>query len=327
MDVVTPLWPRELRLCFVTANILNGRSEVEAVRLIDAALDEGIRYFDTAPMYCGGHAERLVGPVAGRRQGKMFIATKVGMLPPSTSLPARAARRIARAAGVSPPAFAVAPSRQFKPAQVAASLQTSLRALGKGRIDMLLLHEPKPEDITDDLLTLLQDCRDRGDIGQCGLATGRQATNDIMSRYPGIFSYAQVPDAIDDRVEVAINHSAASIIGSHSLLGERFATLVRRLTEDDLMLARWQSMLDIDGLDTSELARLFLAEALDYNNTGPVLFSSGNARNVRANVRLLSEPIDRQRITTLRALVQGMNRIKAEASPRDILQSRALRSH
>ena len=86
MDVVTPLWPRDLRLCFGTANILNGQSEVEAARLMDAALDEGIRYFDTAPMYCGGHAERLVGHVACRRRGKMFIATKAGMLPPSTSL-------------------------------------------------------------------------------------------------------------------------------------------------------------------------------------------------------------------------------------------------
>jgi len=292
---------------------------------MDAALDEGIRYFDTAPMYCGGHAERLVGHVACRRRGKMFIATKAGMLPPSTSLPARAARRIAQAAGVSPPAFAVPPSRQFKPVQVAASLQTSLRQLGKSRIDMLLLHEPKPQDITDDLLTLLQDRRDQGDIGQFGLATGRQATKDIMARYPGVFSYAQVPDAMGDRNEVAISRSAATIIGSHSLLGERFASLVRRLTADDLLQARWRSTLGIDALDTSELARLFLAEALDYNDAGPVLFSSGNARNVRANVRLLSEPIDRQKIAALRALVQCMGIIEAETSPREARRSSARR--
>jgi aryl-alcohol dehydrogenase-like predicted oxidoreductase len=57
-----------------------GADEREAVRAIQAALDEGITLIDTAPAYGLGRSEELVGEaIAGRRE-KVVLATKCGLV-------------------------------------------------------------------------------------------------------------------------------------------------------------------------------------------------------------------------------------------------------
>ena len=51
-------------------------TEAEAVRMINYALDHGIRYFDTARVYSNGQSEARVGKVAKHRRRDMWIATK-----------------------------------------------------------------------------------------------------------------------------------------------------------------------------------------------------------------------------------------------------------
>ena len=55
----------------------HGCSEAEAIRILNTALDKGIRYFDTAWIYSGGQSEERVGMVAQYRRKEMWIATKV----------------------------------------------------------------------------------------------------------------------------------------------------------------------------------------------------------------------------------------------------------
>jgi predicted aldo/keto reductase-like oxidoreductase len=54
----------------------HGCSEEEAVKMVNHALDNGIRYFDTAWIYSGGQSEERVGKVARHRRKEMWIATK-----------------------------------------------------------------------------------------------------------------------------------------------------------------------------------------------------------------------------------------------------------
>jgi len=51
-------------------------SEAEALRMVNYALDHGIRYFDTARVYSDGQSEERVGKVAKHRREEMWIATK-----------------------------------------------------------------------------------------------------------------------------------------------------------------------------------------------------------------------------------------------------------
>jgi aryl-alcohol dehydrogenase-like predicted oxidoreductase len=53
-----------------------GCSEEQAIAILNAALDRGIRYFDTAWIYSDGQSESRVGMVAKDRRQEMWIATK-----------------------------------------------------------------------------------------------------------------------------------------------------------------------------------------------------------------------------------------------------------
>ena len=54
----------------------HGCTEEAAVKIINTAIDRGIRYFDTAWIYSDGQAETRLGKVAKDRRSEMWIATK-----------------------------------------------------------------------------------------------------------------------------------------------------------------------------------------------------------------------------------------------------------
>jgi aryl-alcohol dehydrogenase-like predicted oxidoreductase len=51
-------------------------TEDEALEIVNAAIDRGIRYFDTAWIYSQGQAESRMGKVVKHRRSEMWIATK-----------------------------------------------------------------------------------------------------------------------------------------------------------------------------------------------------------------------------------------------------------
>ncbi|HUF31236.1 MAG TPA: aldo/keto reductase [Gemmatimonadaceae bacterium] len=51
-------------------------SEYEARELVDVALDEGIRFFDTAESYHNGTSERWLGAALGSRRADVFLMSK-----------------------------------------------------------------------------------------------------------------------------------------------------------------------------------------------------------------------------------------------------------
>jgi len=65
-------------LSFGAQRIVDSRgcSEGDALKIINYALDHGVRYFDTAWIYSEGQSEERVGKVARHRRKEMWIATK-----------------------------------------------------------------------------------------------------------------------------------------------------------------------------------------------------------------------------------------------------------
>lgn len=51
-------------------------TEEEAIQIVNRAIDEGITYFDTAPIYSKGQSEERLGLALGSRRSKVWIATK-----------------------------------------------------------------------------------------------------------------------------------------------------------------------------------------------------------------------------------------------------------
>lgn len=57
-----------------------GAEEQEAISAIHAAIDGGINFIDTAPMYGMGQSEELVGKAIQGRRDKVILATKCGLV-------------------------------------------------------------------------------------------------------------------------------------------------------------------------------------------------------------------------------------------------------
>lgn len=186
------------RLGFGTSRLhYIGRNERQA--LLGTARDLGIVHFDTAPSYGDGLAETELGlMLKGRRDG-IVIATKYG-LPidplfaalPALATPLRAARSIARRAGVW--------SQQMPPLTangLRSSVEASLRRLGTDRIDLLLLHEPSAQRMStaDALLAELIDLRARGLIRSFGLAGKWAGVRSALDAAPGIGEIVQAGES------------------------------------------------------------------------------------------------------------------------------------
>lgn len=111
----------------------------EAAAVVDRAWELGLRYFDTAPYYGSGLAERRLGrALRGRPRAEFVVSTKVGrLLRPGNS------------------GWHGAPPLQayfdFSYDAALRSLDESLERLGLARVDIALVHDP--DDHYDEALT------------------------------------------------------------------------------------------------------------------------------------------------------------------------------
>jgi aryl-alcohol dehydrogenase-like predicted oxidoreductase len=190
------------RIGYGTAELGRSISARERARLVGTALEAGITYFDTAPLYGSGAAEKAIGQVVGDRDD-VTVATKVGIAPANVTRIALA-RLLGRTAEASAGLFA--------PAAVGKQLEGSLRRLRRERVDVLLLHEVDPKQVTPELIAALDALRREGRLDRAGIATGPAQTQSILDShlaagFPGVVQVAAscVPDAGDAALVI---HSA-----------------------------------------------------------------------------------------------------------------------
>jgi D-threo-aldose 1-dehydrogenase len=204
---------RICRLGFGCSRLFGEREFKASARLVEAALEAGIRHFDTAPLYGGGDSERVVGSVTTGIPG-VTITTKVGIPRPGAkgrghdmrSLYRRFARPIlsrfpALKAGLvtlasarrAPAAPAYTTRVPLAPADVLRQLEDSLRCLGRDHVDIYLIHEPDQFELTDELENCFRDLQSKGVIGAFGLGYDRVAQRTdprfgsvLQGRYAGV---------------------------------------------------------------------------------------------------------------------------------------------
>lgn len=123
--------------------------------VVDAALDSGITFFDTADAYGSpcGRGEELLGRALAGKRGEAVIATKFG----------------ADVRGANGPDFGARGSRSY----VRRAVEASLRRLGTEWIDLHQVHRADPLTPFDETLSALDDLVRDGKIryvGHCALA-------------------------------------------------------------------------------------------------------------------------------------------------------------
>jgi aryl-alcohol dehydrogenase-like predicted oxidoreductase len=134
----------EVSVIGVGCNNFGRRLDPEATtKVVDAAIDEGINFFDTADIYGGTKSEEYLGTALGKRRPDVIVATKFGMKVDEK-------RRGAR------------------PDYVIQAAEDSLRRLGTDYIDLYQLHEPDPTVPISDTLGALDELVQAGKVREIG---------------------------------------------------------------------------------------------------------------------------------------------------------------
>lgn len=127
-------------------NNFGGRSsETESRSVIDAAIDHGIDFFDTADIYAETRSETLMGQILGSRRAKIILATKFGKPVPGSTESRRATR-----------------------VYIEKAVEASLKRLNTDYIDLYQHHESEPSTPIEETLGALEDLVKAGKIRYYG---------------------------------------------------------------------------------------------------------------------------------------------------------------
>ncbi|WP_405806411.1 aldo/keto reductase [Streptomyces sp. NBC_01187] len=122
--------------------------EKESIGVIEAALDAGINFVDTADVYSWGGSEEIVGKALADRRDEVVLATKFHF--PMGDGP-----------------HASGNSRRW----ITRAVEDSLRRLGTDRIDLYQVHRPDPETDIEETLSALDDLVTAGKVCAVGTTT------------------------------------------------------------------------------------------------------------------------------------------------------------
>ncbi len=147
-------------------NLYRETSDDEAAGAVESAWRAGIRYFDTAPHYGLGLAERRIGALlASRPRDEFVLSTKVGrLLMPSPETSGRMDDE-----GFAVPA-AFRRAWDFSRDGILRSVEDSLERLGLDSIDILFLHDPDDhfEQASTEGVSTLIELREQGVVKAVG---------------------------------------------------------------------------------------------------------------------------------------------------------------
>lgn len=179
-----------------TPRIWNGRtvSDEQASRILNAVLDAGINFIDTASVY--GRSEEFIGSHISNRRHEYFIATKFGC-------------ELKDMGGWDDT------PRNWSPEFLRTSLNESLRRLKTDRVDLLQLHTPTFDDFMRyDLLRPLEDARLAGKARFIGLSV-TQPHMDSFAPYFSKFDTVQLPySAYETQYEDWVTRAAENGCGT-----------------------------------------------------------------------------------------------------------------
>lgn len=111
--------------------------------VIDAAIESGINFLDTADVYGGGQSEEYMGRALKGRRDKVLIASKFGMKMGEGK-------------------------EGGKPAYIRQAIEDSLRRLDTDHIDLYQIHKPDPSTPIADTLGALDDLIKAGKVREIG---------------------------------------------------------------------------------------------------------------------------------------------------------------
>ena len=269
----------------------------EAHRVVEAAWQAGIRFFDTAPLYGHGLAEQRLGAVLRAKPREEFVlATKVGRL-----LRADAPPEPGQAYKGVPP---VNPTYDFSYDGVMRSVEESLARLGLDRVDVLHIHDPDEhfEDALAGAYRALDRLRAEGTIRAVGAGMNqaemlgrfaREADFDcflLAGRYT-LLDRTGGAELLPLCVEKSIAIIAGGVFNSGILANPRPGTTFNYQPAPPELVDRALRMQEICARHGVELKAAAIQFPLRHPAVASVLTGCRSVREVEENVRMFQAPI------------------------------------
>lgn len=171
------------------------QDEQSAIAAILRAVELGINWIDTAPVYGNGKSEELVGKALRELPTKPYVATKFG--------------RIIQSDG------SIGPN--LEPRSIVMECEASLRRLGVDAIDLYQMHWPDPDDAIEAAWETMCDLQRQGKVKNIGVSNHNveqlkrlQAIQEVASLQP---PYSMIVPTVEEAILPYCGEHQIGVIG------------------------------------------------------------------------------------------------------------------
>lgn len=275
--------------------------EKNAMQVLGAAFDAGLRHFDVARYYGYGESEKLLGKFLQSRRSQVTITSKFGIQPPRRTNALRLAMQAGRQLVRYVPAVrgffrsraqGMVTTGAFGVKEARASLETSLREIGTDYLDFFLLHDyVVSENPPDELLKFLEEAIASGKIRYFGMGTGIENILRALETQPALCSILQFENGVLVRnVEKIPPGGPHGLLITFGALSDSYKAVSEFLKNHSELVRTWSAKLAVDCSREETISALMLNYAACKNPNGLVLFSSRDAARASRNVKAVLEP-------------------------------------
>jgi aryl-alcohol dehydrogenase-like predicted oxidoreductase len=277
-----------------------GTDEKAAREIIEAALEEGVNYFDTADLYDFGENEKIIGQSLKDVREKVIIATKAGN------------RWNGDKKG-----WRWDPSKTY----IKEAAKQSLKRLGTDYIDLFQLHGGTIDDPIDETIEAFEELKAEGIIRYYGISSIRPNVIREYVKRSNIVSVMMQYNILDRRPE----EEALPLLNNHQISVVTRGPVAKGLLTDKMLEKASKSVKETGYLDYSyqELEQVLPALkekvassrpltdiALQYNLSHPavasVIAGASSVQQVRENARaVMSEPLTQEEVELIQSLTKA----------------------
>jgi len=252
--------------------------EKTALKLLQVAFDEGIKHFDTAPIYGQGYSEKILGKFLKEHRNDVTVTTKFGLstgssrnIPVWLALPLNQLKKKAAKKTTTKKAFhspGLLTYRKIEIGEVRTAFEKSIRNLRTDYIDYYLLHEGLPDFLTQEAFDYILSLKQKGYVKKIGIATAYTNFIDIGPHAISRWDILQYENSILHPSESLINRFPDKNHFYHSVL-------------KPLAYQQFPSSLK------KELPGILLLKAIKNNPLGITLFSTSRFSNIKNNLKTI----------------------------------------
>ncbi|SMQ82642.1 Predicted oxidoreductase [Bacillus sp. OV166] len=273
-----------------------GTEEKTARKIIEASLEEGINYFDTADLYDFGENEKIVGTALKEVRENVIIATKVG-------------NRWSQ----DQKGWSWDPSKSY----IKEEVKQSLNRLGTDYIDLYQLHGGTINDPIDETIEAFEELKAEGYIRYYGISSIRPNVIREYVKKASIVSVMMQYSILDRRPEeealpLLEEHGLSVVTRGPLAKGLLSDKMLEKVTEKGYQDYSLTELNDVLPLLKEKVAatRSFTEIALQYNLAHPVVASvvagASSPEQIRSNAKAVrSQPLSEEEVSVIRELTKA----------------------